>query len=165
MGVAPGDDFQGYCGHNRGVFSTNVRRFTRSVELPGGDLDAYADQLFRWEVHRRAGLDISATDSPLALNTVVNMTLRLGPLRIPASCRVSEIWDEPDRRGFSYQTLPGHPEEGVETFLLTRPSEGHPVTFAISATSRPATWLARLAGPLGRAVQTHITNRYLDALQ
>lgn len=28
--------------------------------------------------------------------------------------------DEPDRQGFAYGTLPGHPESGIEQFTLTR---------------------------------------------
>ncbi len=38
------------------------------------------------------------------------------------------------------------------------------VSFEITAFSRPATSLARLAGPLGRQVQSAVTRRYLRAL-
>ena len=38
------------------------------------------------------------------------------------------------------------------------------MTFTITAFSRPATPLARIAGPFGRAIQDHITARYLRAL-
>ena len=34
--------------------------------------------------------------------------VHLGPVRAP--CRVVYVVDEPDRRGFAYGTLPGHPE-------------------------------------------------------
>ena len=40
----------------------------------------------------------------------------LGPLRAP--CRVVYVVDEPDRRGFAYGTLPGHPETGEELFAV-----------------------------------------------
>jgi uncharacterized protein (UPF0548 family) len=36
----------------------------------------------------------------------------LGPIRVP--CRVVYVLDEPERRGFAYGTLPGHPESGEE---------------------------------------------------
>ena len=39
-----------------------------------------------------------------------------GPGRRP--CRVVYVVDEPDRRGFAYGTLPGHPESGEELFLV-----------------------------------------------
>jgi uncharacterized protein (UPF0548 family) len=43
-------------------------------------------------------------------------------------------------------------------------TEDGTVTFEVTAFSRPATWLARATGPLGRAVQYRITTRYLQAL-
>ncbi len=71
--------------------------------------------------------------------------------------------DEPRRRGFAYGTLPGHPESGEEAFIVEQHDDDS-VTFTITAFSRPATWLARLGGPLGRAVQDRVTARYLRAL-
>ena len=38
------------------------------------------------------------------------------------------------------------------------------VSFTITAFSRPATPLAKAAGPAGRAIQRHLTTRYLRAL-
>ena len=38
------------------------------------------------------------------------------------------------------------------------------VTLTITAVSRPASRLARLSGPVGRLVQSRITDRYLSAL-
>ncbi|HEX9537858.1 MAG TPA: DUF1990 family protein [Streptosporangiaceae bacterium] len=38
------------------------------------------------------------------------------------------------------------------------------MTFTITAFSRPATLLARAAGPAGRIIQRRITGRYLQAL-
>ena len=58
-------------------------------------------------------------------------------------------------------TLPGHPESGEEAFLVVRVGDG--CEFRITAFSRPATLLARASGPLGRAVQRLVTDRYLAA--
>ena len=74
-----------------------------------------------------------------------------------------ELVDEPRRRGFSYGTLTGHPETGEERFLLERLDDGR-VTLTITAISRPASTLARLGGPLTRAAQRWMTQRYLRAL-
>jgi uncharacterized protein (UPF0548 family) len=68
------------------------------------------------------------------------------------------VVSEPGRCGFAYGTLPGHPESGEEAFLLEQHDDGT-VTFAVTAFSRPATALARAAGPLGRAIQSHLTSR------
>jgi uncharacterized protein (UPF0548 family) len=38
------------------------------------------------------------------------------------------------------------------------------VSFTITAFSRPATPLAKAAGPAGHAIQRHLTTRYLRAL-
>jgi uncharacterized protein (UPF0548 family) len=67
-----------------------------------------------------------------------------------------------DRRGFAYGTLPGHPEQGEEAFLLDLTGNGD-VHFRIRAFSRPASLLARVGGPLTRAVQAYATTRYVTA--
>jgi uncharacterized protein (UPF0548 family) len=43
---------------------------------------------------------------------------------------------DPDRYGFAYGTLPAHPEEGEELFLVTRGGDDT-VRFEITAFSRP----------------------------
>jgi uncharacterized protein (UPF0548 family) len=94
---------------------------------------------------------------------VLVLGLGVAAIRIGAPCRVVYVIDEPGRRGFAYGTLPGHPESGEEAFIVSR-REDATVAFTITAFSRPASSLAKAAGPLGRAVQRHITNRYLRAI-
>ena len=77
--------------------------------------------------------------------------------------RVVYVVDEPRRRGFAYGTLPGHPETGEEAFVVEL-QEGDEVTFTITAFSRPASRLARAAGPVGRRIQGWATNRYLRSV-
>ncbi len=72
------------------------------------------------------------------------------------------VVDEPDRRGFSYGTLPGHPECGEEEFLLERAADGS-LRLTVTASSRPATVLARAGGPVTGLVQRVMTRRYLRA--
>lgn len=74
------------------------------------------------------------------------------------------VVDEPDRYGFAYGTLPLHPEEGEEAFLVERGDAGE-VRFRIVAFSRPSHWAARLGGPVSRRVQQRALRAYLDALQ
>jgi uncharacterized protein (UPF0548 family) len=94
---------------------------------------------------------------------VVLLGAGAGPIRVHAPCRVVYVTDEPARRGFAYGTLPGHPETGEEAFLVSRTDDGT-VTFTITGFSRPATPLARMTAPLGRAIQDRITTRYLRTL-
>ena len=84
-------------------------------------------------------------------------------LRISAPCRIVYMIDEPGRRGFAYGTLPGHPERGEEAFIVSQHDDATS-TFTFTAFSRPASPLAKAAGPLGQAIQRHITNRYLRAV-
>lgn len=136
-------------------------RFSRSVALRRTDLEGAASDLLGWRVHELAGLLVRAS-GPAAEGTVVEMRLGVGPVSIRIPCRVLAVVDEPDRRGFSYGTLPGHPECGEEEFLLERSDEGG-LRFTVSAFSRPATRLARLGGPVTGAVQRAMTGRYLRA--
>lgn len=127
------------------------------------DLDGAAEDLLTWQVHQRAGLRVAASGPRAVPGAVVDMRLGVGPLAVRIPCRVVTVVDEPDRRGFAYGTLPGHPESGEELFLLQRGADGR-VMFTITAFSRPATPLARLGGPLGTVVQDAMTRRYLTAL-
>ena len=71
---------------------------------------------------------------------------------------------EPDRVGFAYGTLAGHPESGEESFVLERDPEGV-VTLTVTAISRPAAWYTRAAGPVGRLARRLIARRYGRALR
>ena len=126
------------------------------------DLDGAAEDLLTWRVHQRAGLRVAASAPRAVPGAVVDLRLGPGPLSVRIPCRVVSVVEEPDRRGFAYGTLPGHPESGEELFLLRRGADGR-ITFTITAFSRPATALARLGGPLGTVVQDAMTRRYLAA--
>lgn len=135
--------------------------FSRTVALGRTDLDGAAADLLGWRVHERAGLVVRAS-GPAAEGAVVEMRLGAGPVAVRIPCRVVAVVDEPDRRGFSYGTLPGHPECGEEEFVLERMPDGS-LGFTVSAFSRPATLLARAGGPLTGLVQRVMTRRYLAA--
>jgi uncharacterized protein (UPF0548 family) len=94
----------------------------------------------------------------------VRLGLRLGPVRALAPGRVVSVVDEPRRKGFAYGTLPGHPERGEESFLLSLLDDGT-VDLVIVAFSRPALRWSRAGAPLSRWMQRRITGRYLSALR
>ncbi|TCC20628.1 DUF1990 family protein [Kribbella sindirgiensis] len=130
-----------------------------------------ADALLSWRMHRAAGIPVTATATPPQVGT--DSLARLGPgmlirrLRtqrgLPVPCRVVWVVNEPDRIGFAYGTLEGHPEAGEECFLITRESGG--IYATIRAYSRPATWYTRLAGPITRRAQHYAATRYAGALR
>ena len=99
----------------------------------------------------------------MAPNATLILGLGIGPLRLRAPCRVVYVVEEPRRGGFAYGTLAGHPESGEEAFIVEH-HRTDAVSFTVTAFSRPAMRLARVAGPLGAIVQRQMTSRYLRTL-
>jgi uncharacterized protein (UPF0548 family) len=155
----------GEAGRTAGVLPPGYHHQCRTAAIGSGP-DAFAgaaSALLSWQVHLRAGLRVCASAARAEPGAVLILGLGAGPLRITAPCRVVYAVDEPDRRGFGYGTLPGHPECGEEAFIIERHADGT-VSFTITAFSRPASRLTRAAGPAGRAIQRQTTTRYLRAL-
>ena len=146
-----------------GEAPAGFHRLNYSATLSRRDFDAAARDLFVWKMHSQAGLQVQASDIPLRRNTVVLMRWRLGGLSIRIPCRVIEVVEEPERWGFTYGTLAGHPEAGEERFVLEHLDDGR-ILFTITASSRSASALARLGGPMSRVAQRSMTRRYLRAL-
>lgn len=65
--------------------------------------------------------------------------------------------------GFSYGTLPCHPEACEQRFALEQHGDGT-ISIAIKAFSPPVSRSVRLGGPFTRRVQQMMTARYLRAL-
>ncbi|HEU4948091.1 MAG TPA: DUF1990 domain-containing protein [Kribbella sp.] len=140
-------------------------RLEHRIQIGTGDAVFHraADDLMSWRMHNAAGLRIEATDTPPVIGTNSLGRVGIGPAALVVICRVVWIVREPDRVGFGYGTLQGHPESGEESFLVTR--DGDDVWFTVRAYSRPAVWYTRLGGPLGRLGQTFFARRYAAALK
>jgi uncharacterized protein (UPF0548 family) len=117
-----------------------------------------------WQAHRGAGIDVVPSTAPLEPGVDVVLCFRVGAMNMLAACRVAYVVDEPGRFGFAYGTLPMHPEEGEEAFVIEQKANGV-VSFEITAFSRPRSALSRLGGPVGRQVQRRVTLRYLEAVR
>ena len=113
-----------------------------------------------WQMHVRSGLQVFPEGQDLAPAVTVLSVVRFGLLTTVAPCRVVYVIDEPDRFGFAYGTLAGHPEQGEEAFVVERTGR-----FKVTAFSRPKELLARLGGPVSRKVQQRATTAYLDAMR
>src|SRR5450432_1825020 len=143
---------------------TGYRVLRRRVTLPASVAFASArDAIFGWQLQRRAGVRVTSSSPAVEIGVVVDLKIGVGLLAVVAPCRVVFVVDEPERCGFAYGTLPGHPESGEESFMVERPPDAT-LTLAITAFSRPATRLSKVAGPLGRRIQDIVTSRYLHAL-
>ena len=134
------------------------------IELAPGSYEQAKTGLRKWQAHLGAGVGVYPRAAPLQRGTDVIVTARAGPLHALAPCRIVYVIDEPDRFGFGYGTLPGHPERGEESFVVDRDTAGT-TAFTIVAFSRPAELLARLGSPVARRVQQRTTRAYLEALR
>ena len=164
------------------------RTLERSIALGTGEqvFERAAGALMSWQMHRRAGLTVLSTAPTASPGECVLLMIGRRPLVLTAPCRVLRAIDDEGeqvdgdqaggsragaertagerRQGFAYGTLPGHPESGEESFLVSLSSAGA-VTFTVRAFSRPATTLARIGGPFTRLAQDLATRRYLHTLR
>jgi uncharacterized protein (UPF0548 family) len=118
------------------------------------------DGLKAWEAHHVPGVRVFPEGQIIQAGGTVVVTLGTPFLALVAPCRIVNVVDNETRWGFAYGTLPGHPEQGEEAFVVSV-SLDEVVRFEIAAFSRPADWLVRLSGPIGGSVQKGATNAYL----
>ncbi|HWI43987.1 MAG TPA: DUF1990 domain-containing protein [Nocardioides sp.] len=144
---------------------TGYGHLQRSREIGAGTtrFEQAAGTLLRWEMHRRAGIDVRSSTERVVPGAVAVLRLGVGRLAVKAPVRILQVVDEPSRKGFAYGTLSGHPESGEEAFVVELHHDDT-VTFTITAFSRPATLLSRAGGQLTGAVQSWVTNRYLRSV-
>jgi uncharacterized protein (UPF0548 family) len=110
---------------------------------------AAAEALATFRMHRRLPVGVTASAPRAEVGADVRVTLA-GVVHAP--CRIVRVIDEPDRYGWAYGTLTGHPECGEEAFVLTRAFDGE-VWFDVTAFSRPATRGTRAIGGLVPVLQ------------
>lgn len=117
-----------------------------------------------WKAHRVPGVRVFPADLEIRTGATVVVTLGTSLVALAAPCRIVSVIDEHARWGFAYGSLPGHPEQGEEAFVVSlSPDEG--VHFEIVAFSRPGGSIVRLLGPIVRSIQRSGTNGYLRSLQ
>ena len=117
-----------------------------------------------WKAHRLPGMGVFPDHQELVTGATVVVTLGTPIVALAAPCRIVSVIDGQTRWGFAYGTLPGHPEQGEEAFIVSMAPD-QTVRFEIEAFSRPGDPLVRLAGPIGRSIQKGGTAGYLRALK
>ena len=117
-----------------------------------------------WKAHTSPGFRVFPQDEEIRTGATVVVTLGAPFLALAAPCRIVRVIDEPSLWGFAYGTLPGHPEEGEEAFVVSILPDDK-VLFEIVAFSRPGDSLVRLLGPISRGVQKGGAHGYLRALR
>lgn len=117
--------------------------------------------LEQWQMHQGAGVRVDPV--PLEVGTDVVLWTRAFVPVLVFACRITEVIDTDSTFGFTYTTLPGHPEQGIETFHVTL--TGDEVRLVITGESRPALVLNKRSGPIGPLLQKRFIQKYADAVR
>ncbi len=137
-------------------------RFSQRIGATEREFERARDGLQQWRAHRGSGVEVHPATARLAVGETVAIVTRQLGLWVLAACRVTSVTDEPDVFGFTYATLPGHPECGIDTFTVRRTDDE--VRFEIEATSKAGIPLVRLGAPVTQHLQRRAAHAYLDAL-
>lgn len=139
----------------------NSFAFTETVGQGAADFEAGKNALRQWRLHRGAGVRVESV--PLAVGGDVVLWTKVLGLSLVFACRITEVFDDEACFGFTYATLPGHPEQGVETFRIAFVDDQ--VVLHITGESRPALLLNKLSGPIGPIMQKRFTKSYATAMR
>jgi uncharacterized protein (UPF0548 family) len=146
------------------------RCFSRSVRVGAGAecWDRASSDLLAWAVKTRSGFavepDVATASGRIVAGADYWLVARFGPLRVREPVRVVAVIVEPDRIGYAYGTLVGHPIAGEESFVLTRRADGS-VWFTLRSITRPASGRWRVLFPGVLIAQRWYRWRYLRALR
>jgi len=149
----------------RGETPTGYRRDSWEVDVGPDDASRFArcgSAVLQWAAQRGAGIQV-VPDSPVLSGMTYALVLPLPVGYAIATARIVHVVQTAETIGFAYGTLPAHPEEGEEIFLVHR--RGGRVIFEVSAFSRPRDALARLGYPVTRWLQQRTNRTYLEALR
>ena len=145
------------------------RGYERTVVTGSGAAHwaAVSAAVLEWEVKTRSGFAVEpAADGGrrVALGADPWLVARVGPVAIREPVRIVAVVTEPDRCGFAYGTLPGHPVSGEEAFVVHRAPDGA-VSLTLRSLTRPAPGAWRLLFPALLVAQRWYRRRYLRAFR
>lgn len=122
-----------------------------------------AADVLRWRIKTASGFRVEPEGSA-AEGDRVQVSFRLLGLSVVEPVVVVEVVRLPDRVGFAYGTLPGHPVAGEEAFIVHR--DGDEVRLTVRSLTIPAPqqpW--RMMFPALLLAQRFAHARYLRALR
>ncbi|WP_144872981.1 DUF1990 family protein [Microbacterium sp. 1.5R] len=128
---------------------SGLRAEERSVEVPETARPAVSALIRSWEFKRRAGF--GTPDAAPKEGQEGRLSKRVLGVRFSEPIRV--VWAS--EHGFGYETRPGHPLYGEESFVL---DDG---VFTARSISRPATLLWVVLAPALRWMQRSTHDRYI----
>jgi uncharacterized protein (UPF0548 family) len=93
----------------------------------------------------------------VAADVTILQGVTVGPFRLRMADRVLEVFEGENKKeqwaGFTYGTLQGHAEKGIETFRVSWDKESSKVFWTMEAWSEPGHWLTRLFYFWARSIQ------------
>lgn len=148
-----------------GPTAPTYRRYERRSVVGTGEAvwERASRSVLRWGVKTRSGFSVP-DDTEARPGQRLDVRFRIGPVVVREPVEVVEVVRTADRVGFAYRTLPGHPVDGEEAFVVTR--EGDAVWLTLRSLTRPSTtrrWA--LVFPLLRVAQVVVRWRYRRALR
>ncbi|MET8798493.1 DUF1990 domain-containing protein [Nocardia sp. NPDC004568] len=154
-------------GATRGELPPGYRhlRVRRRIASGEDEFRRLGAAVLHYRIQRGLGILREAGTPVAEPGTAVTVLLGIGRFGLRAPCRVVYVLDEPDRMGFAYGTLPGHPMSGEELFAVEYDRATDVVYGVVSAFSRPATRFMRLGGPLAVPAQRAAAAAYLAVLR
>jgi uncharacterized protein (UPF0548 family) len=146
------------------------RSYEKTVKIGNGSNRwAFAsDAVLAWGIKTRSGFTVLpddglAAERPVRLGRRYWLVAHLGSLRVKEPIQVVAVIEEPDRKGFAYGTLVGHPVSGEEAFIVERRTDGS-VWFTVRSATRPPAGRWWVAQPVVMLAQRCYRRRYLRAL-
>jgi uncharacterized protein (UPF0548 family) len=153
--LSAGPDFKGRGRHDR--YELELRPLAGWT--PAGLFRWAEEEILHYRVFPPSRMK-ALVDGPgarVAAGVTILQGVYVGPFRLQMADRVLEVFEGEDGReqwaGFTYGTLEGHAERGIETFRIVREKETAKVFYSMEAWSQPGHWLTRLFYLWARAVQ------------
>ena len=92
-----------------------------------------------------------AENRSMQIGDVITQQVQLPPTsnfsqKLIFGVKISEIIDQPSRKGFSYETLEGHVEKGISRFTIEEENDG--LFLKIQTFSKPGNLLSKLLAPI-----------------
>ncbi|WP_426624935.1 DUF1990 family protein [Leifsonia sp. McL0607] len=152
------------------IWASSEPAFRRSeisaVVGHGGDAwHRAAHDVLRWRVKTRSGFLVDS-HAPVRAGQRERIRVRVLGMTIVEPVEVVAVVQKDDRVGFAYRTLPGHPVDGEEAFVVHRDTADGDIVLTVRSLTRPAPqqpW--RILHPLLRIIQVVARRRYLRALR
>ncbi len=146
---------------------TGYRVYDRTVRIGDGDAlwDATRSAVLTWAVKTRSGFTIAGPDAQarVRIGDRYWVVAHVGPITVREPVQVVAVVDAPDRCGFAYGTLDGHPVAGEEAFIVHRAGDGS-VWLTLRSLTRASCGRWRVVFPALLVAQRWYRRRYLQAL-